>query len=487
MNASEAGPQDLNFFTNSSIFMSMVTGGFCFVSADRMGRPVQKITVLFLLLAFSSPCLAETPREKLTLNQAYELALRLNEDQKIREQELRIAEERYRLALSNYFPQIGVYYSKQYRDRVDQTRTRRSDPSSLFSQQRAIEYGSYWYQYSGSYETRMQQNPSEAGISLTWPIFSGFRTYHESLAAKEDILGKERLNERARELLFRDVAEVFYQVLQYRESEKIYRDEAAALRQRIAEVGRLIRLGRAPQGDLLAARSDLANSLVQAEANRALLSASRELLAFLIGKPPESWEVVDEQSLPSPQALEDYLERLEDRKDLIAALQSIRAARARLQASRGGHLPDVSLDGAYLMNQSPDSGRDWNMTLRITLPIFQGGATQAAVRESRANLRISELQLDRLRRLAVYEVRQAYADYTASAAQLLLLRENVETARVAYAVQARDYRLGVVTNLEVLNALSRYHQARLALARTEALLRINQLRLHVAAGLEDGR
>ncbi|PKL33903.1 MAG: hypothetical protein CVV45_05610, partial [Spirochaetae bacterium HGW-Spirochaetae-10] len=269
--------------------------------------------------------------------------------------------------------------------------------------------------------------------------------------------------------------------------ELIYRDEANALRRRIAEVGRLIGLGRAPQGDLLVARSDLANSLVQAEANRALLIASKELLGFLIGKPPGEWSLSDEQSLPPAQALEAYLERLEERKDLIASLQAIRAARARLESSRGGYLPDVSLDGAYLLNQSPDSGRDWNMTLRITLPIFQGGSTMASVRESKANLKISELQLDRLRRLATYEVRQAYADYTASAAQLLLLRENVETARVAYAVQSRDYGLGVVTNLEVLNALSRYHQARLALARTEALLRINQLRLHVAAGLEEAK
>lgn len=446
--------------------------------------------LLFALALFPFRAGAETPEKpglKLTLNQAYELALNLNEDEQIRKQELEIAEARYRQALSNYFPQLSVYYSKQYRDRIDQSRTRSSDPSSLFAQQRALEFGSYWYQYNGSYETRAQQNPSQAGVSLTWPIFSGFRTYHESLAADEEIKGKEQLNARARELLFRDLAEVFYQTLQYEEAELIYRDEANALRRRIAEVGRLIGLGRAPQGDLLVARSDLANSLVQAEANRALLIASKELLGFLIGKPPGEWSLSDEQSLPPAQALEAYLERLEERKDLIASLQAIRAARARLESSRGGYLPDVSLDGAYLLNQSPDSGRDWNMTLRITLPIFQGGSTMASVRESKANLKISELQLDRLRRLATYEVRQAYADYTASAAQLLLLRENVETARVAYAVQSRDYGLGVVTNLEVLNALSRYHQARLALARTEALLRINQLRLHVAAGLEEAK
>jgi outer membrane protein len=451
-----------------------------------------KIHTLLLSLFLLQPlCIhAETtglPILRLTLNQAYELALKLNEDEQIRKEELEIAEARYRQALSNYFPQISLFYSRQYRDRIDQSRTKSSDPSSLLAQQRALESGSYWYQYNGSFETRAQQNPSQAGISLTWPIFSGFRTYHESLAAREEITEKEKRNARERELLYRDIAEVFYQILQYEEAERIYEDEANALRKRIEEIRRLIGLGRAPQGDLPVARSDLANSLVQAEANRALVAASKELLGFLIGKPPEQWILSDEQTLPPARALEAYLERLDERKDLIASVQAIRAARERLESSRGGFLPDVSLDGAYLYRQSPDSGRDWNITLRITLPVFQGGSTMASVRESKAKLKISELQLERLRRLATYEVRQAYADYTASAAQLLLLRENVETARLAYVIQSRDYSLGIVTNLEVLSALSRYHQARLSLARTEALVRINQLRLHVAAGLEETR
>ena len=162
----------------------------------------------------------------------------------------------------------------------------REAPTFLFAQQRAHEFGSYRYRYNGSYETRAQQNPSQAGVSLTWPIFSGFRTYHESLAADEEIKGKEQLNARA--LRFCDLAEVFYQTLQYEEAELNYGDDANALRRRIAEVGRLIGLGYVPQGDLLVARSDLANSLVQAGANWALLIASKELPGFLIGKPPEN-------------------------------------------------------------------------------------------------------------------------------------------------------------------------------------------------------
>lgn len=439
--------------------------------------------VIFVLYLISLPAVA-APVQKLTLNRAFELALELNEDEKIRAEELEIAEARYYQALSNYFPQLSLFYSKQYRDKLDRSRTVTSDAASLSQQLRAIEMGTYLYQYTGSNETRAQQNPDQAGVSFTWPLFSGFRTYHQSKSADSLKLSKQELNQRQRQLLFRDIAEVFYQTIQYSESEKIYKEEEQALKVRIAEVGRFVGLGRSPQGDLLLARSDLANSLVEAQTNRALLEASKELLSFLIGRSTTQYELVDEQLAPKPDELEIYLSRVEERKDLTAALQNIRAAQAELQGARGGYLPDVTLDGAYLMQQHTDSGRDWNVTLRVTLPIFQGGATMAEVREAKSNLRISELQLDRLRRLANYEIRQSYVDYTSSAASLLLLRENVATAQLAFAVQQRDYRLGLVTNLEVLNSLNRYHKSRLALVRTESLLKINQLRLHVAAGYD---
>ncbi|MBW7857015.1 MAG: TolC family protein [Leptonema sp. (in: Bacteria)] len=439
--------------------------------------------IIVLIWLFGLP-LTPAPIEKLTLNRAFELALELNEDEKIRSEELEIAEARYYQALSNYFPQLSLFYTKQYRDKLDRSRTVTSDAASLSQQLRAIEMGTYLFQYTGSNETRAQQNPDQAGVGLTWPLFSGFRTYHDSKAADSLKLSKQEMNQRQRQLLFRDIAEVFYQTIQYSEAAKIYDEEEKALKVRIAEVGRFVGLGRSPQGDLLLARSDLANSLVEAETNRALLEASKELLGFLIGRSPNQWQIVDEQVMPKAEDLEAYLSRIEERKDLVAALQTIRAARAELQGARGGYLPDVTLDGAYLTQQRPDSGRDWNVTLRVTLPIFQGGATMAEVREAKSNLKISELQLERLRRLANYEIRQSYVDYTSSAASLVLLRENVATAQLAFGVQQRDYRLGLVTNLEVLSSLNRYHQSRLALVRTESLLKINQLRLHVAAGYD---
>ena len=60
----------------------------------------------------------------------------------------------------------------------------------------------------------------------------------------------------------------------------------------------------------------------------------------------------------------------------------------------------------------------------------------------------------------------------------------MDIGRATYFVQLRDYRLGIVSNLEVLNALRGYHAARRELTRIEMLVRMNEIRLHVAAGME---
>ena len=76
----------------------------------------------------------------------------------------------------------------------------------------------------------------------------------------------------------------------------------------------------------------------------------------------------------------------------------------------------------------------------------------------------------------------SYNDFLSASARVLLLRESVRLAQASYGVQLRDYRLGIVTNLEVLEALRRLHLARLGLARTELLAATTQVRLHIAAG-----
>ncbi len=120
--------------------------------------------------------------------------------------------------------------------------------------------------------------------------------------------------------------------------------------------------------------------------------------------------------------------------------------------------------------------------MRIDLPLFQGGAVAASVREAEARRRQSELTLASLRRTADYEVRSVYREFVSTTARTLLLGEAVRLARQNYAAQRRDYELGIVTNLEALTALARIQQLERSLLQAQMQAKLLALRLHIAAG-----
>lgn len=420
------------------------------------------------------------PTAPLTLNELYERARAANETRRIREEELRVAEARYRQTLATFLPQIGLFARQTHLDRftrdpereLTETVLREVNPQALrlLPRSNAVDFD-----FQGL-------NPYAGGVGLSWPLFSGFQSYRE-LAARDAEFDAARLaQQRFEELLYVDVANVFYQTLLYERTINLLDAEKTALEGRIAELRYRVRLGRSRDGELLTARSDLQTNRVERESAVGLLGATRELLAFLANTPEAGLRLKDEQAMPTAESLEAYLTATDERADVLAALAGLRAARSRVQVAEGGHYPSVSLDGEYYLTQKPDFGRDWQIQLRIDLPLFQGGAVAASVREAEARRRQSELTLASLRRTADYEVRSLYREFVSTSARTLLLEEAVRLARQNYAVQRRDYELGIVTNLEALTALARIQQLERSLLQAQMQAKLLALRLHIAAG-----
>ncbi len=416
----------------------------------------------------------------LSLAQCYQLALEASEQDQIRAENLKAAEARYRQTFAAFLPTIGLFAAQTWQQDLQRNEQRQQaiEATRLLvpeSQQLLRALPSEPVDTQGS-------NPFVGGVSLSWPLFSGFRTLSESRARESDRDALQFERQRFRELLYLDVADVYYQLLMYTEMQAALDREERALRQRIAELQARVRLGRSREGDLLQARSDLAQNRIEFELQRGLADATAELLAFLIGVPAESLQLAAATTPPAPENIDAYLEHSGERSDLLQAAATLRAARRRVSEARGEHLPAVSLEGEYYLRERPDSGRDWRVTLRIELPVFQGGYVEARVSEARSNVRQSELELDRLKRLSDYEVRIAYREYVSAAARLNLINEALGLARANYAIQQRDYRLGIVNNLETLTALTRLHQLERSQAQTAMQVRLAEIRLHVSAG-----
>jgi outer membrane protein len=143
----------------------------------------------------------------------------------------------------------------------------------------------------------------------------------------------------------------------------------------------------------------------------------------------------------------------------------------------------VTAEGNYYLKRTGfNEPIDWDVLLTLDAPIFTGGQFTGSVRTAESDRRAAELRLARARREAEREIRERHQNVTTFLNQAAALARAADLADENHRLQAREYRLGLVTNLDVLNAMNNAQEARhaLAVARTEA--KIASLLLNWAAG-----
>jgi outer membrane protein len=319
---------------------------------------------------------------------------------------------------------------------------------------------------------------------MNYTIFNGGQNWNNVGAASANIAAKRQTLARNYQTIYQDVAQAFYNVLQYQGDELIERDLIAALGARVEDLKSRVYLGRSRPSELLQAQTDLANARVTSEQEIGSDNAALETLAFYTGIPARELVLKDTQKFPTVAQLESYLARSGDRPDVLSEVETLRQAERNLSVAKGELWPTVSASGNYLASQDPVSNNiDGTMTLQISMPIFDGGLILAQIHQNREIVRQSAIDVEQLKRTADQDTRTAYVNFNASVAQVVVLREAAVLAARNLEAQVEDYRRGVVSNLDVLTALQDYQTARQSLHNANMTTQLDLINLHVAAGL----
>jgi len=407
------------------------------------------IAVLALCLGAGPTAAAE---EALTLDEYFAQALVRSEVVATQSELILQAEERYRQAKSTLRPTLdGV--------------------------------ASYTWLDKGARDTTA--NPTRqphARLTATQPLFRGFREF-ASMRQTQALIGAQGEDYRqARTQLFKDVAQNFYDVLALEQDLKNFDEQINLNLQREKELQDRVRIGRSRTGETLAVLTTISTLRAQVEQLQAQLAAAREAFAFLSGLPADT-PLRDSETLPaSLDTLETYLARLELRPDVKAAQQRLTAAQENISVARGARQPSLDLNAnRYLERKGSLEGVDWDVQLALTIPLYSGGIRQSQVREAVSLSTQAELGASQVRRQAEQEIRSLHQSVVYDRSQLAALEKATEAARKNYEVQRRDYRLGLVTNLDVLQALTVFQDNQRALDRARYTAKLDYLRLEAAA------
>jgi outer membrane protein TolC len=215
------------------------------------------------------------------------------------------------------------------------------------------------------------------------------------------------------------------------------------------------------------------------------LDKAREALGVVVGEegPVDSSDDVALKDLPTLSgALDEARVR---RSDVRAAEVRERAAERVVRDDWTDYMPLLTgnLQPFYQEPATltqPKTG--WQVQLVLTLPLYDGGLRYGQEREREANAASARAQVDAALRQARSEVRAAFLAVQRADQALESARDAAKLASEALDLATTAYRAGATTNLEVVDAARRAHEAATAAAVAEDASRQARLDLLAACG-----
>lgn len=380
-----------------------------------------------MLLACSLLMAGPAWAEELTLPRAYALALVRSETVAIEAEQITEAEGRFLQAFSGVLPRLFFSLSETRRDRTP-------DLSSRVPERKFV---------------------------LTQPLFSGFKEFAAMASTRAEKRQQRHEQARAEQLLLVDVANAYTLLLEEREDLAALDATRVALLQRLEELTDRERLGRSRPSERVSAEAQLRRVMADLELTQSDEAVARELLEFLVGRSVEEPVASVEALLPALEPETAYISRTAARPDVLAAQEAWQVQRKEVTVARADFLPDVDLESNYYTERvGVAADVEWDVLLMVDVPIFQGGQVVGAVKEAKSEARQAELTFQQTERAARSEIRQTYAQLRSAVDRTETLRLALASSEENYRLQREDYRLSLVNNLDVLDALEQLQDAR---------------------------
>jgi outer membrane protein len=404
----------------------------------------------------------------LTLDECYAKVIAERETLKVRQADIQAAEARYDQAFAEFYPRLTVNANQRYRDNPffgSLSRLGFRDPSTGLPPSRVLGKSLF-----------------ETTVNVTQPLFRGFREFAFSRASEAEKASFAQQLIRDRQLVYLDVADLYYQQLLYQEQEKALTRSQETLRLRIKELKDFISLGKSKESEQFAAEAELAQQGLTKEQTKKALAATREILASLLGTIGTEIELSPIEPRKDTPTIENLLLKTQERADIRARVEVERMMMELVIAEKGNWWPTLDLDLASIQVDDPNRNRDWEALMRLSIPVFDGGRISSRVAEREALYKRAQAESAEQRRLAEQEVRVSYQNLLHAKSARTEAQSLLNARQKSYHAQVSDYRAGRVTNLDVLTALNLLQQSELTLIEARFTEANDYARLSVASG-----
>ncbi|MFU0507843.1 efflux transporter outer membrane subunit [Pseudaminobacter sp. NGMCC 1.201702] len=339
------------------------------------------------------------------------------------------------------------------------------------------------------------QNDSSGGLRVSWLIdlFGQYRRAKESASASLDAAYASVDIQRL--AFISQVISAYIDLRYYQERIEIARQNLKSRRATLALTKQQLAAGATSRLDVTQAEGLIQVTLAEIPELETNFRRAAHRIATLLGLPASSLvrELQEGARQPVARAIARSgipADLLRNRPDIRAAERLLAASVAKIGVAESQLYPSVQLSGSispsYIyLNSGPNGSLNvWSFGPTLVLPILDGGRLRANVANANSAAREQYLEWKEAVLVAVEEVENALAAMNRSKQTEATLRKSVEAYKDALSIATTNYRNGVSTLLEVLDAQRSVADAQANLARAVQQTALSYVSLNVAVGGE---
>ena len=367
---------------------------------------------------------------------------------------VRATDESVPTALSGYRPRASATYAatEQYLD----TTTRGATPvSPNINQKGWVSVHSY-------------------GATVTQNLFNGFVTANRTRQAESQVSAARETLRLTEQTILLQAATAYMNLLRDTAILELQRSNVEVLQEQLRQTRDRFNVGEVTRTDVAQSESRLAqgrSQLLTAESN---VTTSRATYRQVIGVEPGKLAPGQPVDRFSPAVLGSAVQEGRARHPQVTvAMFNIDAALFQVKIAEGALYPTLNLVGRA--QKTINSTTNLNLLDQtaaaiageLTVPLYQGGAEYAQIRQAKETLGQRRVDLDNQRDVVQQTVVQAWGQLLAAKAQIQSTQAQVDASEIALNGVREEARVGQRTTLDVLNAQQELVNARVAVVQAQ--------------------
>jgi outer membrane protein len=398
-----------------------------------------------LLLAFAgtTPALADTIEAALV--RAYQNNPQLNAQRA----SVRVTDENVPQALSGYRPRVAVTASAGYQY---------SDVVSGIAPNTAGVNGT--------------QVPRSVGATVTQTLFNGQQTANRTRAAEGQVSGAREGLRFLEQSVLLQAATIYMDYLRDSAIVEVQKSNVRVLEQTLKQTRDRFNVGEVTRTDVAQSEAQLAAGRTQLLTAESTLTTTRSNFRRIIGIEPNALAAGSPVDRFLPATLAGAIDLgLTENPNVTAAMFGIDVSFLNVKVNEGALLPTVTVQASVQQSyeQTISIPRQFGAAAvaQISVPVYQGGAEYALIRQSKETLAQQRLALEQVRDQTRASVVQAWGQLLAGRAQVSSAQAQVQASEIALNGVREEAKAGQRTTLDVLNAQQALVNARVALVTAQ--------------------